>query len=652
MSEKDIENVKLLLDYLEEEYSHARISEKSYRELKEKYTEKLSKLQGNDEIENVTNETEDINEPEEHAENIFAHIEDHKSKGLFGGMLKKKDSGDKKEEKKDSDEKKDDKKEEKKPPNDKKEEKKDSGDEKEDKPLQEGESGKDENGVPFMIGPGGAKMYGAGTDEDPYRTTPEKQSQDAQQEEVNIGDESSSEPEEVTLPSESGAGQPIAAPQIDAASKVEVEKIKVMLDGVKDSKKATDETVQNLYESVGEMRSMLFQSDASLKEMDARVEKFTDNVKELRPERLVKKFKETDAKFEATNLNVEKTQKKLEDISEKTNRIYELIKSIGGVENLVNLDKKLQTKLNDIKEAVRYIERLGSKTEKIFIDLNKGLDDLVLYKAKQEGIDDTMKDVLRTLDVFKANMQGFVTKKDIESVKKGTIVMQKQIEDIKKEFSPLITIKIPDQIEALRKEREDIVFFMDSIRDQKRRKKIKPSEYEMMKIKNEEKLRKIDKRLETEWRKFSKMYEAGNVPPPTEKSTENNEPVKEEGTQEAPAETKEEPEVNEPPKEETPAEEEPKKEAPVEEKPEESTPKKEKTKSVKEVVDEVVSEKSNDSHPTNNEKSYVEEMSKPLKADKKHKKKPKKPKEEQTSKVAETLEKIENKKKTEEKPII
>jgi hypothetical protein len=327
-----------------------------------------------------------------------------------------------------------------------------------------------------------------------------------------------------------------------------------MLDTVKESARVTDETIRNVSESIGEIRSMVFQVDAELKENSIKMEKIEDDITEVRPQEIAKKIREFNDKFEKNQLKFEMLERKTSDSGEKINKIFEMLKSIGGVENLVNVNKEIQQKINDIKEAMKYIERIGTKTEKIFVDLNKGLQDLVIIRAQQEDFNESLKDMVKNIDGLNVKFEGYITKKDLDSFKEDNILIKKQIEDIKKVL-PIAELKLPESIINLRKEREDIKLLLDSLEDQTNKGKISKIDYEAMKNANMKKLENIRVDLEKEWKKIGKLL---NIPEKEGSAEEKPEEIKEEKVEEKKEEVKQviESKTEEKPEEEVlPAEE-------------------------------------------------------------------------------------------------
>lgn len=336
---------------------------------------------------------------------------------------------------------------------------------------------------------------------------------------------------------------PVASSDDSGAPKdIEIEKLKVMLDAAREGTKTVEESVTNLSEGLGELRSMVFQTEGSQKELSAKMEKLEDQVQGLTPQEIDKKLRSFSSKMEQADLMHEKFEKKEEDLSQKVNKIDQIMKSIGGVENLIEINKSIQQKLSDIQEALKYTERLAVKTEKIFMDMNKGLQDVEIYKTRQEALDDTFKEVLKNIDAIKVEMAELPTKKDLETLRSDVFIFQKDIEEIKKVI-PVVSGAIPENIETLRSEKNNVLLLLDSLKEHFGSGVITKSEYEDGKRKSEEKIRNIDAQIKSEWESVKKLQPTGAQPQQAqapdaaakveEKPTENQSgPVEQEKTQE------------------------------------------------------------------------------------------------------------------------
>jgi len=297
----------------------------------------------------------------------------------------------------------------------------------------------------------------------------------------------------------------------EAPTSIEIEKLKVMIDTVREANKTVEESIRGISESIGELRSMIFQMEGSNREIALKLEKMEDEIAEVKPKEIEKKFNEVNARIEKQNMAIEKLDAISKDLASKINEVSKILKKVGGIENLVDINKEIQKKIEEMKEAIKYTERLAFKTEKVFLDLSKSLSDFVVYKTKQENLEDMTKDILKLVDELNLKLEGFSTKKDLELVKGDILVIQKQIEEINKVL-PAIQTKIPEPIVELKKEKEDIMLFLDSLEDQLKKGIISIGEYERVKRENLQRLKEIDEELKEKWEKIIEALSKGEVP--------------------------------------------------------------------------------------------------------------------------------------------
>jgi len=168
---------------------------------------------------------------------------------------------------------------------------------------------------------------------------------------------------------------------------------------------------------------------------------------------------------------------------------------------------------------LKYTERIALKTEKTFIDLNKSLEDITLYKAKQEGLEESVKDLLKSVDEINARFENISTKKDLESIKSDILLIQKQIEEINKVL-PIVKTRLPETIENLKREKDDILLFLNSLEDQLKSGVISVGEYEEVKKKNLQRLAEVNRELEKQWKLVEEILTKGAPEIKEEKSLE------------------------------------------------------------------------------------------------------------------------------------
>jgi hypothetical protein len=105
-------------------------------------------------------------------------------------------------------------------------------------------------------------------------------------------------------------------------------------------------------------------------------------------------------------------------------------------------------------------------------------------------------------------LKEYVPKSDMEDIKGEIIMVKKQMDEIKKVL-PVAELKLPENMINLRKEKEDIEMFLESLESQHIEGKINKAEYEEMKKINVKKLNDVESKLEKEWKDIDRVMKPG-----------------------------------------------------------------------------------------------------------------------------------------------
>ncbi len=225
---------------------------------------------------------------------------------------------------------------------------------------------------------------------------------------------------------------------------------------------------------------------------------------EINPKNFIKKINDINSTLEKHSMFLEKLDVKSNDLSEKVNQTYKSLKTIGNVENISAINSDLQKKMNDINELTKYIERISVKAEKTYVDLNERLNGFVLYKTKQDTLDESVRDILKNVDRLNLNFENYMSKKDMDSITQEMNMLQTSIQELSKAL-PIVQMKVPENIMLLKKEKEDIDLFMRTLREQMETGRLGKEEYETIRMKNDQKLASIDDELRKQWEMFSHL---------------------------------------------------------------------------------------------------------------------------------------------------
>jgi len=273
---------------------------------------------------------------------------------------------------------------------------------------------------------------------------------------------------------------------------MEFEKVKVSLEALKEGKKATDERLQGLAESIGEIRSMLFEREAKLKEQQLKLEKVFTIMEELEPEKFLKTMSKRDQKLSEHDMKFEKLEMLTSELSKDVKKLKETLNAMGSLENLVELDKRIAKKLSEMDDRAKSVERISSKIEKLFLDLNKKLEEFETYRLAQERMEESLNETMKTLTDISMKLEDYVTRDELNAVKDLIKALQDEIQKLREEKAKL---KIPPEVEELQKEKESIQALLESLEEQYKNRSISEEEYVKVKETNLKRIEKIEEKL-------------------------------------------------------------------------------------------------------------------------------------------------------------
>jgi chromosome segregation ATPase len=157
-------------------------------------------------------------------------------------------------------------------------------------------------------------------------------------------------------------------------------------------------------------------------------------------------------------------------------------------------------------KSVKDIERLSDKLQKIYVDLNKKLEEFMTYKAKQEQMEELNKELVKTVDQINLNLDQYVKAEDLEAVKFALTDLEKQLTTIKTHGVP--KEELPPNLQRLQEQKEEIESLINALEEQYQERKISSEEFNKSKEMNLKKLGEIEKKIEQESKKMDSMEES------------------------------------------------------------------------------------------------------------------------------------------------
>jgi chromosome segregation ATPase len=210
-----------------------------------------------------------------------------------------------------------------------------------------------------------------------------------------------------------------------------VERIDGKLEMLESFRQSTEERTTNLTEEIGELRSMLLEKEKKLGDIEADVEKVLASVAELDLEKIKKIFKKRDEEILELTANLERVESTLKAIQEENKEMKDALDKIKSMENLVEISNKINEKLEKIDESKDYVDKIATKVETIFYDINSKLMDFENKKGKIVELDELSIELVKTLDKITLEITKFAKVEDVNKLNSILEGMKKDLDKSK-----------------------------------------------------------------------------------------------------------------------------------------------------------------------------------------------------------------------------
>lgn len=540
------EHIKQLLESLESEYNTASISEDSYNEIKEKNAKKLEEIEGK--IKklggNVDGPKPVINghlSTDEKPESPTEEPNKEPAENKIEDASETQDKPDKKKKKK--------------------------------KKAKSGTLAASVTDVPGYMG----------SSEDA-----EEKPEEPSEEQAGEGEtpEEDGSPDEAKKPEEAPKVETVQAPpssiEIEVEKKfnkysVEMERIKAHVDSVKESRSVIDERLQRLTENIGELRSMIYQKEGQIDQLETKFQRMDELMNVVKPENFTKELSKRDGQISELEARLEKTETRAEEMLKVVKDIQKVLVELGNLDNVIDVSRKTADKVLKVQNLTESAERYSKNVQKIYVDLSKGLEEIERIKANQERLDGAIKELSSSSDVLSNKFEKYTTVDDFKEMRESSASISREIDNLKNFISSRLPIleTISEPLKKLKEEKEEVETLLKSLDEKYSEGKIDEDEYRKIKEANEKKIAELDKGIKKEWKRIERTKKRVNAPipdvvkPPKDepkKITKNEEPLSKPEIEVPKKETKKEEKVEEKKKE---PKEKPKEEK-VEEKPSET----------------------------------------------------------------------------------
>ncbi|MCD6367887.1 MAG: hypothetical protein J7L45_02255 [Candidatus Aenigmarchaeota archaeon] len=227
---------------------------------------------------------------------------------------------------------------------------------------------------------------------------------------------------------------------------MKVEKLGAIVNTIRELDADREKRINELAENIGEIRSLLFQRDATIREMESRIGKLEESVKNIEPEKIEKIMEKREKEIEKINATLEKNDVILKDLSKRIRRAEKILDNIKSIENLAEIVKEIEEAVEEVRDIKSSTKRDAAKAERFYLEMGKRLDEFDKMKEDISKLDEMTKELMRSVDENRIQLDSKVSKEDlkkaIEEVTKipemGKEEKIKELENRKAEIETLL----------------------------------------------------------------------------------------------------------------------------------------------------------------------------------------------------------------------
>jgi hypothetical protein len=267
-----------------------------------------------------------------------------------------------------------------------------------------------------------------------------------------------------------------------AKYEAEIDKMKAQVEAVRESRRVDDEKIQRLIEGIAEIRTMVYGREASSKEQEIKIQKAMDVVGKLEPERILLEVGRRDKEINNLGLKVSKLDEMTKEFGEMLKKIETLLRNIGSLEHVINISNEAAETLMEMQNIQRSDQKMLDKIQGIYAELSKRMEEFMLYRAKQDRMEDLINEALKSLDDISTKAAYFVTKDDLEAFR-ATV-----------QAAPSPSASAIETY-GLETQKEEIEMLLKTLYEEFRNRVISKEEYEKMKKANMAKLKEIEDKM-------------------------------------------------------------------------------------------------------------------------------------------------------------
>jgi len=238
----------------------------------------------------------------------------------------------------------------------------------------------------------------------------------------------------------------------EARMQAEIERLKAISESYKDLGKVRDERLNRVNEEIGELRSMIFDAEKKMSDLEKKALAAVEMVGQVQPEKLMIEVKKQDAKAEAIKNKLEGFHELMSKVMDELKEIRRKTEAFRGVEQIMQLSQEVRHDLEASKIMESKIKKHADKVESIFIKSQKDFDELKTFKQVAIDLKTTFDSAAKQGRVGELKFANIASKSDLAALAKKSESLgsdlAKQEESMKNEIRSDLVKELGQLIES------------------------------------------------------------------------------------------------------------------------------------------------------------------------------------------------------------
>jgi hypothetical protein len=198
---------------------------------------------------------------------------------------------------------------------------------------------------------------------------------------------------------------------------LKTEKLEGKFDIISGYKDEFNERMAQMSEEIGELRSMILETERSFGKVEKDFEEIRGVVGDIEPLKVKKGFEKKEQEIMENLVKIEKLENLVKALEKEFQQSREIMEKVKSFDNLVDISKKINEKINKIEDIKKYSDRTAAKVQTIFSEITDKVNELQGQKEKIGKLDELTTEITQMLDEMSIKMKNAVDRKDLKEFK-------------------------------------------------------------------------------------------------------------------------------------------------------------------------------------------------------------------------------------------